>query len=153
MPKLNPCFGSVSPVSRVNNPGFPSSAGIGVKAGDSFPEESPPDAAASAAFTGARDRAGVGVASLVELLVASLTAPGAAADVVGVAAAVFATAGSATAAALVASAFAAAAFLSSALAVAMAFAAPAVHAPTKNKMAAHRRNLIIPPPLLPHSFG
>src|SRR5271154_5727106 len=33
IPKDQPCFGSVSPVSSVKSPGFPSSAGIGVKFG------------------------------------------------------------------------------------------------------------------------
>jgi hypothetical protein len=33
IPKDQPCFGNVSPVSSVNNPGLPSSAGIGVKFG------------------------------------------------------------------------------------------------------------------------
>src|SRR6202050_1398244 len=32
-PKDQPCLGSVSPVSSVNSPGLPSSAGIGVKFG------------------------------------------------------------------------------------------------------------------------
>src|ERR1700735_5453130 len=45
MPRSNPCFGSVSPVSKVKSPGLPSSDGIGVQAGDSFADESP-DAAA-----------------------------------------------------------------------------------------------------------
>src|SRR5271155_4588192 len=33
IPRDQPCFGSVSPVSSVKSPGFPSSAGIGVKFG------------------------------------------------------------------------------------------------------------------------
>src|SRR5579862_3438189 len=45
MPRSKPCFGSVSPVSRVKSPGLPSSDGMGVQVGDSLADESP-DAAA-----------------------------------------------------------------------------------------------------------
>src|ERR1700678_323924 len=147
---LNASFGSVSPVSKVNSPGFPSSAGMGVNRGESLDGAFVPATAANAAFTGARARAGVVAASVAG--VASVAAAG----VVGVAAAASVAAGSAVAvvvAVLAASALAAAGFLSSAFVVSAPFAAPAVNAAVKNRMAAHRRNLIIPPPLLPHSFG
>src|SRR5271169_247047 len=138
IPILNPCFGSVSPVSRVNNPGFPSRAGIGVKLGDSLNEESPPDAAAGA---------GVGAAAGVALAGAGAGVGVAAASVV------FKSAVGVATDVLAASPLGAMAFSSSALVPSAHFAVPAVNVPTKNKMAAYRRNLIVPPPLLPHSLG
>src|SRR5271156_453975 len=57
-PRDQPCLGSVSPVSNVNNPGLPSTGGIGVKFGCS---ESP--SAATAAFPLAAPALGVGNAA------------------------------------------------------------------------------------------
>src|SRR5580658_2414480 len=56
-PREKPCLGSVSPVSSVNSPGLPSSAGIGVKFGSS--ESS---SAAMAAFDLAAPELGLGSA-------------------------------------------------------------------------------------------
>src|SRR5271156_1691668 len=58
IPRDQPCFGSVSPVSSVKSPGFPSSAGIGVKFGCS--ESS---SAALAAFPVAAPEFGLGNAA------------------------------------------------------------------------------------------
>src|SRR5580704_15664646 len=57
-PKEKPCLGSVSPVSSVNSPGLPSSAGIGVKFGSS--ESS---SAAAVAFALAAPELGLGGAA------------------------------------------------------------------------------------------
>src|SRR5580692_4803396 len=54
-PSDQPCLGSVSPVSRVNRPGLPSRAGIGVKFGCSESSSS-----AAAAFDLAAPELGLG---------------------------------------------------------------------------------------------
>src|SRR5271154_2714159 len=52
IPMLNPCFGSVSPVSNVKSPGLPSTAGMGVQRGDSPETESSGAAGAGTAAGG-----------------------------------------------------------------------------------------------------